>query len=309
MTFVSQSPQAIFMVRPSHFGYNDQTALSNAFQKKLDTSDQDISFRARLEFDAFSRLLISNGMELFVFDEDDINTPDAVFPNNWISFHHGGEIVLFPMLAENRRLERRKDIITTIEKNFRVNKILDLSFYEKEQKFLEGTGSVVIDYKNKIAYANRSPRTNEDLFNVFCRELGLESVMFLATDKKNNDIYHTNVLMTIADEFCAVCLKCIDKKDREKVVSSFKSTGHELIDISYEQMNHFVGNMIQLSSKSGERFLVMSKSAYEALLPEQLVIIENSCKILFSDISTIENYGGGSTRCMIAGIFLPAKNA
>lgn len=307
MNKISQSPNAIFMVRPKHFGYNPETATSNAFQHVEVMNVNEVSLKAQLEFDLFVEKLIGAGIKTYVFDEDNPLTPDAIFPNNWISMHQNSQVVLYPMMAENRRMERREDVLSELEKHFDLDSILDLSIYEDEGKYLEGTGSIVFDYKNKLAFANRSPRTHDDIFYLCCKELGYEPVLFSATDKYGREIYHTNVLMTIADEFAVICTDSIVKEDRERVLGILKDTKKEIIEISIDQMNHFLGNMIQLSNKIGERFLVMSQDAFKHLRSEQKIIINDSCQIISSDISTIEHFGGGSARCMIAGIFLPVK--
>ena len=309
MESFSQSPNAIFMVRPSHFGHNHQTAGSNRFQGIISSDWKDISVQARLEFDGLQSKLLMAGIKSFVFEESNPDTPDAIFPNNWISFHSNGEIVIYPMMAENRRLEKRKDIIAEIEKSFEVDSIFDISFYEKEHKFLEGTGSIIFDYKNKVAYANRSPRTHDDLFYLTCRELSFEPVLFTATDPNMIDIYHTNVLMALADDFCVICTQSIAPIHRDLVKKKLLETNHEIIDITFEQMGNFVGNMIQLSNDQGDRFMVMSAAALNSLTKPQLKIIERYAGIIHSDLETIETVGGGSARCMIAGIFLPEKNA
>ncbi len=307
MSLQTQSPNAIFMVRPSHFGYNVQTADSNVFQDKRFKDRTDIARKAQLEFDGLLQKIQLSGVKTFVFEENDARTPDAIFPNNWISFHPSGEVVLYPMMAENRRLEKRNDILAKIEKEFLVEEIFDIGFYEKEQKFLEGTGSIIFDYQHRIAYANRSPRTHDDLFYLICHELGYEPVLFDACDRHMREIYHTNVLMALADHFCVICLEAIMGKNRDEVKGKLMDTGHSIVDISYSQLESFVGNMIQLSNQKGEDFMIMSETALQSLDKVQLKIIEQHCGIIYSDLSTIEAIGGGSARCMIAGIFLQEK--
>lgn len=295
------------MVRPNHFGYNFQTAGSNAFQNNEIREYPNATLQARLEFDKLVDRMKDLGIEVKVFEENDPNTPDAVFPNNWISFHEDGKVVLYPMMAKNRRLERRKDIIYDLEKKYQVTEVLDLSVYEAENKFLEGTGSIVFDYVNKIAYACRSPRTDEELLNICCHELGYRPVLFEARDREGKQIYHTNVLMALTDDLCIICLESISETDRELVKESLYGTGREIVDISFEQMEKFAGNMIQLSNRRGRKFLVMSAAAYKSLRASQLMMIETYMEPLFSDLETIETLGGGSARCMIAGIYLPSK--
>lgn len=295
------------MIRPSHFGYNKQTAGSNAFQKEALTWHLEANIKARSEFDEFAAKLSADGISTYVFDEDNPDTPDAVFPNNWISFHESGKVVLYPMMAENRRAERRQDILYRLEKDFDVAEVLDLSIYEKDNKYLEGTGSIVFDYVNRIAYACRSPRTSEDLFNICCRELGYLPVMFNAADRHGREIYHTNVLMALGDEVCVICLDSLDDKDRPRVEEMLLNTGHEILNISFSQMEQFAGNMLQLSGNAGRKSMVMSEAAFRSLRQEQVELLESYMKPLYSDLTTIETLGGGSARCMIAGIFLPIK--
>ncbi len=295
------------MVRPSHFGFNVETALTNAFQDDSLMGDSEVSIAARLQFDHFADMLRSNNIDVIVFDENDPRTPDAVFPNNWVSFHEDGKVALYPMMTKNRRLERREDILFHLGRRFEVSSVLDLSGYEKEEKYLEGTGSIVFDYIHKIAYACRSPRTHEPLFRMCCSSLGYTPVIFDAFDSGGKEIYHTNVMMALADDFAVICLESIPKTQRKEIEKSLRSTGRELVDISFEQMGCFAGNMMQLSSVAGKRFMVMSQAAHESLSREQLAIISSFCQPLYANLATIEACGGGSARCMIAGIYLPPK--
>lgn len=295
-------PSTIFMVRPVNFGFNEQTAASNSFQtKKSNKSANEIQELALKEFNTFVKVLTDNYIDVFVFDDTKIPyTPDSIFPNNWISFHENNIIVLYPMLAENRRLERRKEIIDYFKKND--STLIDLSVNEKENLFLEGTGSIVFDYKNKMAYANCSPRTNKKLFEELCNRLNYKPVSFKAVDKNNQDIYHTNVLMCIGDTFAVICKESIsDKKELEHVLFSLISTDHEIIEISYDQMSAFAGNMYQLFNFD-ESFIVMSEQAYLSLTKMQITILEKHGKVIYTPLDTIELYGGGSARCMITDV-------
>ena len=297
------------MVRPEHFGYNEETAGSNAFQKKVLLCEyQSIRQCALEEFEFFVKKLEDHDIEVMVFDSPkDRMSPDAVFPNNWISLHDDGRVVLYPMLAKNRRTERRPEIIDEIGKRFVVREIIDLTHEEEQGRILEGTGSVVFDHVNRFAFANESPRTNKHLFFDLCEKLGYQGVFFHAEDEHGKDIYHTNVLMTIGTGYAVICREAIVREDRDNVLNALYGNGLKVMEISYEQMGRFAGNMIELASRSGERYLVMSKSAFEVLTGEQRAFLENFATLLHADIKNIEAVGGGSARCMIAGIHLPRK--
>ncbi len=302
-----QVPEAVVMIRPSSFGFNEQTAGSNAFQSAVKQEPEVIREKAREEFDALVRELEAAAVTVYAFDDlPEQKTPDAVFPNNWISFHPDGSVILYPMLAPNRRKERRLDIPEVLRKHYRMERIIDLTGHEAENRYLEGTGSIVFDHINKIAYANRSPRTDEGLLNKLCEAISYEPCVFDAFDRDGNEIYHTNVLMTIGDGFSVVCTRSIPEKDRNRIAGLLKETDHEVIEISYEQMEHFAGNMIQLRG-GGENFLVMSRNANNILQPEQKSSLERFGRLLNVPLGTIETYGGGSARCMIAGIHLPLR--
>lgn len=305
----SQLPSAVMMIRPRHFGFNPLTASSNAFQQFDQASaPEDVSAAAMKEFDDFVKILEENDVETVVFeDRDEPATPDSVFPNNWISFHHNGSVILYPMLAENRRLERREDILMDLQERygFLISGILDLSTEELNQRFLEGTGSIVFDYRNRIAYANPSPRTDVDLLNTLCDEIGFRNCTFPAVDENGREIYHANVMMCIGDEFVVICLQSIvDEADRIRVVKSFENSGHEIIDISFDQMNRFAGNMLEVLNRKKEPVLIMSDSAYKSLGDQQIKSLSSYADIVHAPLETIEKYGGGSARCMLAGIFL-----
>ena len=301
------------MIRPIAFNYNVQTAINNHYQKIVDpnnNSDQ-INLNAQAEFDNLVLKLRSIGINVIVFQDDDkFDTPDSVFPNNWISFHSNGDLALFPMFAINRRQERREDVIGWVEKHdYLINNIIDYSSAEESSIFLEGTGSVVLDRVNRKAYCAVSERSNEDLLIEFCEDFEYTPVIFNAYQTvkgKRNLIYHTNVMMCVADDFVVICLDCIDdKKERKSVVSHLLNDGKEIIEISENQVDSFAGNMLQLIDRNNKPVLVMSESAYNALTDLQKNSINKYAKIVFSPLNTIEAYGGGSARCMMAEVFLP----
>lgn len=297
------------MIRPVRFGFNEQTAVSNAFQNKVDTVAEELQAKALAEFDGFVSLLRSSGVDVIVVNDTPLpHTPDSIFPNNWISFHDNGDIVLYPMQAENRRLERREDVIRTIEENFKVDHVIDLSRFEADEKFLEGTGSMVLDRENKIAYACLSPRTDTEILKVFGEQEGYKIVSFNAVDENKQAIYHTNVLMCIGSKFVVVCLDSIENNDQKtELLRSFNDSNKEIIKISFNQMNHFAGNMLEVENTNGGKLLVMSKQAYGSLNGDQIQRLERYTKIIYADISTIETIGGGSARCMLAEVHLPVK--
>ncbi len=289
-----------------NFGFNEETAESNAFQKKL-IDKNGINEKAQQEFDRLVNVLRHNKVDVTVIDDTlEPYTPDSIFPNNWVSFHDDGGIFFYPMQAENRRLERREDIIATLEDKFKVKHIIDLSRFENEEKFLEGTGSMVLDRENKIAYACLSPRTDREVLNLFCEQAGFKAISFDAVDTHGKAIYHTNVLMCIGSQFVVICMESI-ANPHEKVLikESFKTTEKEIIEISFDQMNHFAGNMLEVNSRDGKSLLIMSKSAYDILTVEQKVELEKYSNLIYADINTIETNGGGSARCMMAEVFLP----
>ncbi len=306
-----QTTTHILLIRPFHFSFNSETANSNAFQQVPSDLDEIVEKRVKSEFENVVATLREKGIHVTVIDDTAVpKKPDAVFPNNWVSFHADGTVILYPMCAPNRRHERRQDIIDWVEDNFTIKQILDLSNYEKENKFLEGTGSIVFDHENKIAYACLSPRTDKDLFIQVCKYLKYEPIYFVSHDEKGKQIYHTNVMMCIGKKFASICLQSIsDKAERELVVSKLTSTGHEIIDITFEQMNNFAGNMLELRNDTSKGALALSQSAYNALTEEQKKRIEKYCDFVPLAITTIETIGGGSARCMIAEVFLkPIQN-
>src|SRR5258706_1235707 len=258
-----QTTSNILMIRPVNFGYNAETAVNNAFQ--VAGNDDGAQDKALQEFDQFVSVLRENGVDVTVVqDTPEPHTPDSIFPNNWISFHSDGTVIFYPMYAANRRLERKQHVIDTIRSLFDMKSQIDLSGYESKNIFLEGTGSMVLDRDNTIAYACLSPRTDKKVLEDFCKQTGYKSIVFTATDSKGREIYHTNVMMCVADRYIVICLESIaDKTERNNVVSAIKNSGKEIIDISFDQMNHFAGNMLQVENKNGEKLLVMSSQAFE----------------------------------------------
>lgn len=302
-----QSTNNILLVRPATFAFNTETAGSNAFQINLKETEENIKTKKLAEFNAFVETLRSKGVNVTVVEDTvEPEKPDAIFPNNWVSFHADGTIILYPMYAQNRQYERRPDIIETLKKDFNVTNILDLSKYEKEQKYLEGTGSIIFDHTNKKAYACLSPRTDKELFIEVCEYLNYEPIPFYAHDENGKEIYHTNVMMCIAEKFSVICLASIsDSEEKVRVITSLTKTNHQIIDISFEQMKSFAGNMLELQGKDNQKLLALSQSAFDSLADLQKKEIEKYCELVPLNIKTIETIGGGSARCMIAEIFLP----
>ncbi|WP_282036859.1 citrulline utilization hydrolase CtlX [Saccharicrinis aurantiacus] len=306
---MQQVTDTILLIRPANFGYNTETASSNAFQNNVELSPNQIKDKSLLEFDEVVKQLRENFINVIVFD-DTISPikPDAIFPNNWASYHHDGKVLLYPMAAPNRRLERRMDIINSLSKEFEISEMIDLSHHEKKGKYLESTGSIIFDHVNKIAYACLSDRTNKELLLEVCDLLKYKPIHFNALDDKNKAIYHTNVMMCITENTAIVCLESIKDASEKKIVTdSLTESGHEIIDISLKQVKALAGNMLGVINKMGDRILVMSKSAHESLNTDQINNISEHSKILPLDVSTIEKIGGGSIRCMIAEIFLQKK--
>jgi hypothetical protein len=300
------------MVRPVNFRMNEQTAVNNYYQKPIDgILPETINLKAQKEFDAYVEKLQNIGVDVIVVnDKLEFDTPDSIFPNNWLSFHENGNVGLYPMFAENRRLERREDILETLEKKgFQINTIIDYTSAEEEHVFLEGTGSVILDRVNRKAYCALSPRADEELFIEFCEDFEFFPVVFTSNQTVNGErkpIYHTNVMMCVAETFTVICLSSIDdKKARKNVIKHLKEDSKAIIDITEEQVNNFAGNMLQVKGANDERYLIMSQAAYDALTDSQIKTLEKHTKILSSSLETIEACGGGSARCMMAEIFLP----
>ena len=310
---MNQTTNSILMIRPVAFRMNEQTAVNNYYQKVLDgLSQETVNAKAQEEFDTFVNKLRMVGIDVSVVDDTlEPSTPDSIFPNNWISFHENGDVVLYPMFAENRRLERREDILDVLEaKGFDINEeIMDYSSAEEDGFYLEGTGSIVLDRENGKAYCALSPRADEELFIEFCEDFDMSPIIFEAFQTVNGErklIYHTNVMMCIADTFTVICADCIDdKNERNMVLDSLKSDGKEIILITEDQMNNFAGNMLELVGSDERRYLIMSNSARKSLNKKQIAQLEEHITILSSSLDTIEACGGGSARCMMAEIFLP----
>jgi len=297
------------MVRPVAFAKNEQTAKSNHFQQSMVLSPKVIQEKALAEFDSFVEQLTKVGVKVLVI-KDTMNpqTPDSIFPNNWISFHDGGIVAVYPMEAANRRKERREDVITFVESQtgVEINDVVDYTSAEEEEIYLEGTGSVILDRVQKIAYCAESSRSDEELFIEFCEDFDYDPVLFKANqtvDGKRKPIYHTNVMLCVGSDFAVICLDSIDdKKEKKNVIQHLKKSGKEVIAITEVQMHSFAGNMLELQGESGA-VLVMSKQANESLTKEQLFKLEKHATILAIDLKTIETLGGGSARCMLAEIF------
>ncbi|WP_094179232.1 citrulline utilization hydrolase CtlX, partial [Flavobacterium psychrophilum] len=296
------------------FRMNEQTAVNNYYQKVIDgLSPETVNAKAQEEFDTFVNKLRMVGVDVTVVDDTlEPSTPDSIFPNNWISFHESGDVALYPMFAENRRLERREEILDILEdKGFLVNEIMDYSSAEEDGFFLEGTGSIVLDRENDKAYCALSPRADEELFIEFCEDFEYTPVIFEAFQTVENErklIYHTNVMMCVADTFAVICADCIDdKKERKMVLDSLKSDGKEIVLITEDQMNNFAGNMLEIQGADERRYLIMSASAHKSLTKKQIAQLEEHITILSSSLDTIEACGGGSARCMMAEIFLPKE--
>jgi hypothetical protein len=307
---LSQSPSAVLMIRPASFGFNHQTSDSNAFQKNNQSENShQILAKAIREFDKMVKILKENGVSVIVIQDAPLPVkPDSVFPNNWISFHHDGSVIIYPMMAENRRTERRLEIMNILQKkhHFNIRKVIDLAHFEKERKFLEGTGSIVFDYHHKIAFAAESPRTDPSVLEILCNELGFETVLFEAVDLSGKAIYHTNVMMCIGSHFVIICSEAIrNQKKRKEVLDIFNRLKFHILEISYGQMSSFAGNMIQLKGNKSKDLLVMSGNAYRSLSSGQISEIAKYVVPVIVEIPVIEETGGGSARCMIAGVFLP----
>jgi hypothetical protein len=306
-----QITNTILMIRPVTFRMNEETAVNNYFQEDLDLKYTEINAQAQAEFDAFVKKLRGVGVEVIV--EEDVmglDTPDSIFPNNWVSFHQNGMVGMYPMFAENRRRERREEIISRLEKEgFKIEGFMDYTEAEEEGYFLEGTGSLLLDRVNGKAYCAISPRAHEELVVEFCEDFEMDPIIFTANQTVHDQrkpIYHTNVMMALAENFAVICLDTIDDKHEKKhVVKHLKETKKEIIAITEAQMNQFAGNMLQVLGADDQKYMVMSEAARTSLRSDQVKAIQKHCKILSSDLTTIETCGGGSARCMMAEVFLP----
>lgn len=300
------------MIRPVAFRMNEQTAVNNYFQEDLDLKNAEINKQAQGEFDAFVEKLRAVGVHVIVIQDDlKLDTPDSIYPNNWVSFHQNGTVGLYPMFAENRRRERREEVLDRIEEEgFLIEHIIDYTEAENDGLFLEGTGNLLLDRVHRKAYCALSPRAHEELLIEFCEDFEYTPVIFVANqtvDGERKPIYHTNVMMCLGDQFCVICLDTIDdSREKKNVIQHLKQDGKEIIDITEEQMHAFAGNMLQVQGRD-KNYLVMSKAAHESLTAEQISTIEKYSEILSSDLSTIETCGGGSARCMMAEVFLPKR--
>ena len=305
----SQLASAVLMIRPARFESNPLTAESNRFQVSQDASPEQQQRSAAIEFEALGRLLEENGVTVIRIDDTaEPHTPDSIFPNNWVSFHADGTVVLYPMEAANRRTERRQDIIDSLSRDhgFQVSEIVDFSSHENEGHYLEGTGSMVLDRVNRVAYACLSSRTHLDVLGEFAQRMDYDIIAFDAVDKDGVAIYHTNVLMNVGESLAVICADTISRPDqREAVLQRLAETGHEIVMLTHEQLKAFAGNMLELRAASGERLIAMSTRARESLKQDQLDIIEKHGTIVDADIHTIEDSAGGSVRCMLAEIHLP----
>lgn len=309
---MQQTTNTILMIRPVNFRMNEQTAVNNYYQKVIDNLlPETVNTKAQQEFDVYVEKLRSIGVNVIaVNDTKEYDTPDSLFPNNWVSFHENGDVGLYPMFAENRRFERRDDILDQLEEQgYNIENIIDYTSAEEHGIFLESTGSIALDRTNRIAYCALSPRADEDLFIEFCEDFEYTPVVFTANqtvDGERKAIYHTNVMMCLAETFAVICLECIDdKKERKNVINHLKDSGKEIIAITEEQVNSFAGNMLQVKGNNDKLYLIMSQAAYDSLTKEQIAKIERHCAILSSSLDTIEACGGGSARCMMAEVFLP----
>jgi amidinotransferase family protein len=307
-----QITNTVLMVRPVRFRMNEQTVVNNYFQEEMDLKNDEINRQAQQEFDVLVEKLRTVGVKVIVVDDIyEQNTPDSVFPNNWITFHQNGDVAIYPMFAENRRRERREDILNKVEaEGFDIENVYDYTDAEKENIFLEGTGAMILDRVNRKAYCALSPRADEELFIEFCEDFEYTPVIFKAYQQVNNEqlpIYHTNVMMALGVDFAVVCLDTItDKSERKNLLHHLKEDKKEVINITPEQMCQYAGNMLQVQGKNST-YLVMSDAAYNALTPQQIQTIEKHTQILHSNLETIETCGGGSARCMMAEVFNPSN--
>jgi hypothetical protein len=295
----------VMMVRPAAFGFNEETAASNSFQREALLSNEEILNEALFEFNRAVNELRSHGINVHVIEDTLIpRKPDAVFPNNWISFHPDWTLILYPMEALNRRCERRLEVVLELQQKFNFEKVLDLTYFESENLFLEGTGSVVFDHENKVAFAALSSRTSEVVFEELCKQIHYKPLMFSAFDENGKPIYHTNVVMCMGDDFVVVCLECMpDEQSRELFVNEVSRLGKSILEISVAQMNAFAGNMLLLRDGQNNNKLVLSETAYQSLSGAQIDFLKQRVDFIRFNIPVIETIGGGSARCMLAEVF------
>ena len=306
-----QTTSNILMIRPTNFGFNEETAANNSFQTKAKFhTPNEIKEMAMEEFDNFVAKMRGEGINVIVIDDStEPIKPDAVFPNNWVSFHQNGAVITYPMFSEIRRKERRDDVLEKLKEDFIIEETYRLEKFESENRFLEGTGSMILDRENKICYACTSPRTDEGLLDIFCEFVDYQKVAFQSVDANGEDIYHTNVMMALGEDFVVIGMSTIkDEVQKKMLLDSLEKTNKTVIDISFDQILSFAGNMLQVRNEQGDTYLVMSQQAFESLTDEQIKEIEMRTKILYSPIETIETLGGGSARCMMAEVFLPKNN-
>lgn len=298
------------MIRPAVFRMNEETAVNNYFQNSSDHSAQNVNDLAKAEFDAFVAQLQAKGVEVIVVEDDPtLDTPDSIFPNNWISFHSNGSVALYPMFAENRRRERREEVLKAVEqRGFAIDNIMDYTQAEQQNVFLEGTGSMILDRVNHTAYCALSPRADKELFLEFCEDYDYFPVVFRAlqtVDQKRMAIYHTNVMLCVGEAFAVVCLSSVDDlKERNALIAQLNADGKQIIDITHEQMHQFAGNMLQVKGSEDKRCIVMSQSAFDSLSPDQKEQLKQHGELVAVALPTIESCGGGSARCMMAEVFL-----
>ena len=297
--------QTVLMVRPAAFGFNSETAESNSFQRELKLSNEEILEQALIEFDGAVDLMRNHGIDVYVVEDSLIPTkPDAIFPNNWISFHENKTLVLYPMEALNRRCERRLEVVLQLQQKFNYTNVIDLSHFELQGKFLEGTGSIVFDHESKVAFAVLSSRTNEDVLKELCQRIGYKPFVFRAFDSNGHPVYHTNVVMCMGDDFVVICLKAIaDEESRADLLKEFVQLGKKVLEISLEQMNRFAGNMLLLKDRHGGNKLVLSETAFQSLAEAQVSFLKSRAELIRFQIPTVEFIGGGSARCMLAEVF------
>lgn len=308
---MEQITNTVLMIRPVNFRMNEETAVNNYFQEELQLKNEEINKKAQQEFDTFVDKLKAVGVNVVVVDDKkELDTPDSIFPNNWVSFHQDGKTAVYPMFAENRRRERRMEIFEVLEsQGFKISDVVDYTEAEEEEVYLEGTGVLILDRINRKAYCALSVRADEELLIEFCEDFEYSPIIFHAFQDVNGKrlpIYHTNVMMCVAEEFAVICADSIDdSKERKSVLKHLKQDGKEVIIITEAQMHQFAGNMLQVKGEGDKKYLVMSTTAHKSLTASQIRTIEKYCEILSSDLNTIETCGGGSARCMMAEVFLP----